>query len=234
MKRAAFTAVALLAAAVPVRADGELLSKLTASAYFVPGDRTFDLNLRHKFGDVVAWAGDFVDPKGDDQARIGAEYDLQRSWLLVVPTVQVGSNGLLAGQLYSEWGTRAFAIAGYSRTNLKPFYNLSWDPNESVQVGLGVHLEGEDRLFGFTIVDVRLHTKQQDTHVLWRHRRGNGDRVTLDALYKSGHADDGSSVHAAGIGVSYDRHRTFLKAFYDPHVNFGAERMIRLATGWRF
>ncbi len=209
-------------------------SKLTLSLYAVNDDRNYDINLRHQFGGVVSWIAFFYDPKGRSQARIGAEYDLQRKWLLFVPTIEVGSNGALAGSAYAELGHETYAILGYSRTNLKSFNDIFFDPSESVQIGAGHKISGFDRIFGFTIFDVRLHTHQQDTHILWRHRLNKNNGVTFDWLYKSGRRDDGRYIHAAGIGVYYDRPAWFWKACYDPFVNFSRQTMVRLGAGLKF
>lgn len=219
----------------PVALPGEdPPSKLTASAYEAGGRWTYDLNLRRKFGPLVGWVGAFVDPLGQDQGRLGAEFDCERRGLLLVPSLQAGTNGLLAGQIYSEVGGRVYAIAAVSRTNLRAFYNLSWDPNESVQLGAGLRLGESDRLAGFTIADIRLHTAQQGTHLVFRHHLRGGDRVTLDAVYKSGRGDDGRHLRGVGLGIAFDRGRAFARAAYDPHVNFTSDDMVRLAAGWRF
>jgi hypothetical protein len=218
----------------PIQKADALPSKVTASAYIVPEEVQYDLNLKHQFGHLGAWLGVYHDPGGDDVGRIGAEYDYQRGPLLLIPTLQAGTNGLRAGQLYSELGAGSYAIVGFSRTNLKPFFNLSWDPNESVQLGAGHHVSPYDKVYAFVIFDVRLHTAQQDTHLLWRHRLDSKDGVTLDGLYKSGRTTDGRFIHAVGIGIYYDRPRWFFKAYYDPYVNFTSERMIRLAAGLKF
>ena len=81
---------------------------------------------------------------------------------------------------------------------------------------------------------MRLGTSQQDTHVVWRRPLSGGDRITLDAVYKSGHADDGTYARAAGLTVTFDWPRWAVRAAYDPHVNFGADTMIRLGVAWRF
>src|SRR5215471_11186384 len=82
----------------PVEKADELKSKVTFAVHFAGGDRSYDLNFRHQFGPVVAWVAGFFDPNGIKQARIGAEYDFQRKWLLFIPTLEVGSNGAVAGQ----------------------------------------------------------------------------------------------------------------------------------------
>ena len=218
----------------PVEKADELKSKLTFAVHFTPGDQSYDLNFRHQFGPVVAWVAGFFDPNGISQARIGAEYDFQRKWLLFIPTLEVGSNGAVAGQLYAELGYKNYAIVGYSETNLKDFFDLFWDPSESLQLGAGRKINNYDKLYGYIIFDVRLHTHQQHTHVLWRHRLNANNGITFDGLYKSGFADDGRYVRAVGLGIYYDRPRWFWKAYYDPYVNFTHQNMVRVGVGLKF
>lgn len=215
------------------RAD-ELAWKATGSLYVQQGGASGDLNLRRQAGALAGWLGLFHDPHLDTVARAGLEADLHAGPLLVVPTLQAASNGLKAGQLYSEVGGATYAILGASRTNLRPFYNLSWDPNESVQLGLGRHLSRYDKLYAFAIFDVRLHTGQQDTHLLWRHRLGPSLGLTFDGLYKSGHTDSGRYVRAAGVGAYVDGPHWLLKAYYDPYVNFTDHSMFRFGLGAKF
>jgi len=218
----------------PVEHADELKSKVTLSVYGLSNDYNVDLNLRHQFGPVVAWIAGFYDRKGDSLARIGGEYDFQYKWLLLIPTIEIGSTGALAGSLYAELGTKNYAIAGYSQTNGKPFNDLFFDPSESVQLGLGRKISNYDKLSGYVIFDVRLHTHQQDTHILWRHRLNAKNGITLDALYKSGRGDDGRTIRNAGLGVYYDRPHWFWKAYYDPNVNFTHQDMVRVGVGLKF
>jgi hypothetical protein len=215
------------------RAD-DLLWKATASLYLQPDDDSADLNVRRQAGPLAAWLGLYHEPSVDTVARAGLEWDFHRGSVLVVPTLQVATNGLKAGQLYAEVGGSSYAILGASRTNLRPFYNLSWDPNECLQLGLGRHLSRYDKVYAFTIFDVRLHTGQQDTHVLWRHRLSSRLGLTLDALYKSGHTDAGRYVRAVGFGVYVDGVRWLLKAYYDPYVSFADHNMFRVGLGAKF
>jgi len=219
-------------APTPVEHADELLWKLTGSAYFVPHDAAMDFNVRHQLGHFGAWLGLFSDPGGDTVGRTGVEWGDRFGPAFVLPTLQVATNGLVAGQLYSELGGgSSYAILGASRTNLRPFYNLSWDPNESVQLGLGHRFDRFDKLYAFTIFDVRLHTGQQDTHLLYRHRVGARLGVTLDTLYKSGHLDSGRYVKAVGVGFYVDGPHWLAKAYYDPYVNFSNQTMFRVAVG---
>ncbi|HVO11121.1 MAG TPA: hypothetical protein VMX54_10320 [Vicinamibacteria bacterium] len=215
------------------RAD-DLLWKATGSLYLQQGATSADLNLRRQLGTFTAWAGLFHDPAVDTVARLGAEWDLHRGSVLFVPTLQAATNGLKAGQIYSEIGGSTYAIVGASRTNLRPFYNLSWDPNESVQLGLGHHLSHYDKVYAFTIFDVRLHTGQQDTHLLWRRRLSPRLGLTVDGLYKSGRTDSRHFVRAAGLGAYLDGAHWLAKAYYDPYVNFTDHTMFRLGLGAKF
>jgi hypothetical protein len=218
----------------PVEHADELKSKVTLGLYGLSNDVNVDINLRHQFGPVVAWVAGFYDHKGDSLARVGGEYDFQRKWLLLIPTLELGSNGAVAGSLYAEVGATTYAIAGYSQTNGKPFNDLFFDPSESVQLGVGRKINNYDKLYGYVIFDVRLHTGQQDTHLLWRHRLNAKNGITFDFLYKSGYADDGQYIRNAGLGVYYDRPRWFWKAYYDPNVNFTHQDMVRVGAGLKF
>jgi hypothetical protein len=218
----------------PVQHADDLKTKVTFSVYGLSDDVNVDVNLRHQFGPVVAWVAGFYDHNGGSKARIGGEYDFQYKWLAITPSLEVGSNGAVAGSISTQMGGRTYAIAGYSRTNLKPFNDLFFDPSEAVTLGAGHKFNDYDKLYGYVIFDVRLHTHQQDTHVLWRHRLNANNGITFDFLYKSGYSDDGAYIRNAGIGVYYDRPRWFWKAYYDPNVNFTHQDMVRFGVGMKF
>ena len=231
-----------LSAALAALADATTLApehqekdyKLTVAVYRAAGDTSYDANLRGKFGDFVAWVGGYDDPRGGDQARVGADYDLERLRALVVPSLQLASNGFVQGAVYAELGGRTHAIVGYSRTNLKPYFTLAFDPNDSVQLGAGRVTRHGGRIDVFTIADIRLGTAQQDTHLFWRRMIPHANRITVDLVYKSGHTDDGEFVRGMGVTGTFDRPRWFIRAAYDPHVNFTPDTMVRLGGGWRF
>jgi hypothetical protein len=91
--------------------------------------------------------------------RVGAEYDYKKGWLHLVPSIEIETNKAVGGSLYSELGSgKTFAIVGVSRTNLKPLFDLFWDPSESVQLGVAHKISSYDHIQAFTIFDVRLHT----------------------------------------------------------------------------
>jgi hypothetical protein len=218
----------------PVESADDLTGKASASVYVLARQVQFDVNLRKRFGDVTGWIGAFVDPKGESVGRVGGEYDFQTGGLLVAPALQVGTNGFVNGSFYAEAGGALYAILGLTLTNLKPLPNLTFDPNDALVFGAGAHLSRYDKLYAFAVVDVRLGTGQQDTHLLYRRRLDPTTGITLDFLFKSGHRDGGVYARGVGIGVYLDRPAWFLKAAYDPWVSFTADDMVRLGGGLKF
>ena len=219
----------------PVENADEFKSKLTLGIYFTRGARAYDLNLRHQFGPWTAWIAGFYDPQSNKLMRVGAQYDYRKGWLHLVPSLEVSTTRAMAGSLSSELGSgKTVVLAGVSRTNLRPFFDLFWDPGDSVQLGVAHRLSSYDRISAFTIFDVRLHTQQQNTHVLWRHKLNRNNGITLDGLFKSGRTDSGEFIRNVGIGLYYDRPKWFWKAYYDPRVNFTNRTMVRTGIGLKF
>ena len=219
----------------PIENADEFKSKLTLGIYFTPGARAYDLNLRHQFGPWTAWIAGFYDPQSNKLMRVGAQYDYRKGWLHIVPSLEVSTTRAMAGSLSSELGSgKTVVLAGVSRTNLRPFFDLFWDPGDSMQLGVAHRLSSYDRISAFTIFDVRLHTQQQNTHVLWRHKLNRNNGITFDGLFKSGHTESGEFIRNVGIGVYYDRPKWFWKAYYDPRVNFTNRTMVRTGIGLKF
>ena len=219
----------------PIEKADEYKSKLTFGVYFIRGDRAYDLNLRHQLGPFTVWIAGFYDPKSNKLIRVGAQFDYKKAWFHFVPTLEVATTKGVSGSLYSELGSgKTFAVAGVSRTNLKAFFDLFWDPSESVQLGIGHKISSYDRLQAYTIFDVRLHTEQQNTHVVWRHKLNANNGITFDGVFKSGHTDSGQFIRAVGLGVYYDRPHWFWKLYYDPYVNFANHTMVRTGIGFKF
>jgi hypothetical protein len=219
----------------PVERSDEFKSKLTFGVYFTRDGQAYDLNLRRQFGQhVTAWIAGYHDTNGNQLIRIGAQYDYRKGWFHFVPTGEIETTRGTSLGLSSELGRQTVAIIGYSRTNLKTFFDLFWDPGDSVQLGVGHRISSYDRIQAYTIFDVRLHTGQQNTHVLWRHKLNRNNGITLDSVFKSGHLDSGEYIRAFGIGVYYDREKWFWKLYYDPHVNFAEQTMVRTGIGLKF
>jgi hypothetical protein len=219
----------------PIEKADQYKSKLTFSTYFTSGNRAFDLNLRHQFGPFTAWIAGFYDPQTNKLLRTGIQYDYRKAWFHFVPTIEVATTKAVSGSLSFELGSgKTVALAGYSRTNLKPFFDLFWDPGDSVQLGIAHRLSSYDRLQAYTIFDVRLHTGQQNTHVVWRRKLNRNNGITFDGIFKSGHEDSGRYIRSVSMGVYYDRPHWFWKLYYDPHVNFTNHTMVRTGIGLKF
>ncbi|HYX31329.1 MAG TPA: hypothetical protein VE863_22530 [Pyrinomonadaceae bacterium] len=219
----------------PVENADDFRSKLTFGVYFTKDGQSYDVNLRHQFGpNVTAWIAGFADTGGSKLIRIGGQYDYHKKWFHFVPSGEVETTKGVSVSLYSEWGYNTIAIAGYSRTNLKTFFDLFWDPGDSVTLGVGHKINSYDRIQAFTVFDVRLHTEQENTHVLYRHKLNRNNGITFDGFFKTGHLDNGKFIQTAGAGIYYDRPKWFWKLYFDPHVNYTAPTMVRTGIGVKF
>jgi len=115
-----------------------MLNKLTFSYYnFSSGKQGADINVRHTFKSSTAWIGGYRETAGFGQARLGYEYDYHHDWLTFVPSAQAATRGFLGASVYGEAGRRFFGIGGFGRTNLRPYWNLGFDPNDYVEFGAG-------------------------------------------------------------------------------------------------
>jgi hypothetical protein len=230
----AVCAIALLAS-TPAHAQVQnYQGKLTFGVYTSDERTTADVNVRYSAGNWTGWLG-WYGPQSDvDQGRAGLEYDLRRRRMVLIPSIQAAAASFVGGSIYSEIGQAVYAIVGVSRTDLKPYVNLNFDPNESWQLGAGAHFGRADTVAAFTIWDNRLHTAQQNSHVVVRHSFAGPHRVTLDASYKSGRGDTGTFVRGMAVATEVDWHRWFVKAARDAHVNYSAATMWRFGGGMRF
>lgn len=219
----------------PVENADDFKNKLTFGVYFTRIGQGYDLNLRHQFGEhVTAWIAGYHDTNGNQLLRIGGQYDYRKGWFHFVPSGEIETTRGASLSLSSELGRETIAIVGYSRTNLKTFFDLFWDPGDSVTLGVGHRISSYDRIQLFTVFDVRLHTGQQNTHLVWRHKLNRNNGITLDGVFKSGHLDSGEYIRAVGIGIYYDRPKWFWKAYFDPYVNYTGHTMVRTGIGLKF
>jgi hypothetical protein len=214
--------------------DADYHGKLTIGSDHAGGDSSFDVNARYFLGDWTGWVGYYASSDGTRQGRLGVEYDWRWRQLFLVPSVQVASEGFFGGTIYAEIGDPVYLVVGASRTNLKPYVNLTFDPNESWQLGAGARLGKAGTLAVFTIWDNRLDTGQQVTHMVVRRHFARAERLTIDVSYKSGHDDEGNYIRAGAGSVEYDWGRWFAKAALDDHANFGHATMLRFGGGLRF
>ena len=242
-RRAAGVAVILLSAATSVMAaEGDAsqsqdppANKLTVAWYdFSSGTTGFDVNLRHTFKTMTGWIGSYHEDDGFDQTRLGYEYDFHSKWLTLVPSVQAATHNFFGATMYAEVGRRLFAIGGGGRTNLHPYWNLGFDPNDYAQFGAGYRDASGNTISINAIHDIRLGTGQTNTHFIVRRYLPDEWRLTIDAVNERGRGDDGVEIKAWSASVDVDWRRWFVRVAEDPHVNYTPDRQVRFAGGWRF
>lgn len=210
--------------------------KLTPSWYTTSHqpDAT-DINLRANNGPHAVWLGYYRQGGDFEQTRSGYEYTLETPLGKVVPSVQVASHGFVGGSINGEVGNDVFALLGFGRTNTRDYYNLNFDPNDSIVYGLGTRLLPKSTLSLFTVKDDRLHTGQVVTHAVWRYQADDRQRLTLDFSNKHGSASaDAESVSGNALSLTYDYRSIFLRLARDKKVNFTAEDQTRVSLGLRF
>jgi hypothetical protein len=220
-----------------VSADAPPPFKVTP-AYYAFSDRSSaaDLNLRHTselLGNV--WLGYFHWPSEDvHQWRTGWDREFGET-VRVKPSAQAASGGFVGGSVQAEVGRPWFIAVGIGRTNLRPYYNLNFDPNDSYTIQAGWRDEEAGRTGSVLLVrDNREHPDQRHVHLNWRQSLPGGRRVTLDLLDKAGTLDDGTRIHRQGFTLSYDWPRVFVLVAYDPKTNFSPLDLWRVAVGMRF
>ena len=231
------TVVAMMAtlASNAVRAeDASPDFKLTAGAYrFSENGTGVDVNLRYSSDLGNAWVGYFRAPKLDaNQWRSGWDHTFGET-IRIQPSAQVASGGFVGGSINLETGERWFAGVGFGRTNLRPYFNLNFDPNDSWSLAAGYRGENGQSYSASYIRDNRENPDQQHFHLTSRTPLEGKERLTLDLLYKRGLVD-GQRIAKAGGTVTYDWPRYFVRVAYDPNTNFTSDNVWRFSVGTRF
>jgi hypothetical protein len=222
------------------RADDAAPFKLTTGLYFlsagggVASGPALDVNLRHtsEFGNV--WVGWFRAPVLEvSQVRAGWDRSYSIGAVRVMPSLQWASGGFWGGSLAAEAGSTWFAGAGLGRTNLRPYANLNFDPNDAWTLSGGYRWGDNHALSVQVVRDNRENPDQQHVHVVYRTPIAGDQRLTVDLLAKRGLVD-GTPIRRIGLSVGYDWRRHFVRVAWDPKVNFTAQDMLRLSGGVRF
>ena len=210
--------------------------KLTPSYYSTTHETAAtDLNLRANNGPHAMWLGYYRRGDEFEQMRTGYEYTAQYSLIQVVPSLQLASHGFAGGSINLRIGDSIYGLLGFGRTNMKDYYNLNFDPNDSIVVGLGTRLLPQSDLSVFSVIDDRLHTGQTVTHLVWRLTPGSGERWTVDLSSKRGRATpDDSVVSGQAVALTYNHKAVFVRLAVDRKVNFSNDDQTRLALGLRF
>jgi hypothetical protein len=208
--------------------------KLTLGWYdFSDHSRGIDTNLRHTSDLGNVWIGFFrLDEPEFRQWRTGWDRSFGKA-VRVSPSLQLASGGFAGGSIQAETGEPWFAGVGFGRTNLRPYYTLNFDPNDSWQVAAGHRSEGGRTLSAQMVRDNREHPDQRHFHLLWRQPLPRGERLTLDALYKVGIVEE-EKIRRWGFTATYDWPRFFVRIARDPKTNFTPVDAWRFSVGTRF
>jgi hypothetical protein len=220
--------------------------KLTLGSYNmaggdVPDARGTDINLRHSSDYGNAWLGWY---KQEDikQWRTGWDNSFSVGAIKLQPSIQAASGGFLGGSFGVETGEEVhknwYAGAGIGRTNLRPYVNLNFDPNDALMASAGYRFSKQETLGLQWVRDNRLNVDQRNLHVVYRRALGEHERLTVDLLSKTGSVElaSGSTekINKIGLSLGYDWREYFVKVAYDPRANFATQNMLRLSTGLRF
>jgi hypothetical protein len=165
---------------------------------------------------------------------VGYQYNYQHDWLTFVPSAQAASRGFLGVSLYSEVGHSFYGIAGMGRTNLQPYWNLGFDPNDYIQFGAGYRDHAGNTMSVYAIRDNRLGTGQTNTHFFVRRYLPHDWRLTADVVNEHGNGDNNLVVRDWSVSVDADWRRWFVRVARDPHVNYTPYRQVRVSAGVRF
>ena len=210
--------------------------KLTPSYYVTTNQKdATDLNLRANHGPHALWLGYYRRGNEFEQTRTGYEYTMATPFGQLVPSLQLASHGFAGGSINAQIGDTIYALLGFGRTNTRDYYNLNFDPNDSIVYGLGTRLLPKSNLSLFTVKDNRLHTGQMVTHLVWRMSPDDHQRWTVDLSGKHGRATaDDEPVSGTALSLTYDYRDIFVRLARDQKVNFTADDQTRISVGLRF
>ena len=210
--------------------------KLTPSYYATTHIKeASDLNLRANRGPHAVWLGYYRRDGEFVQTRSGYEYTAYMPFGQIVPSLQLASHGFVGGSLNAQLGDETYALLGFGRTNTHDYYNLNFDPNDSVTYGIGTGLLPKSSISLFTVKDNRLNTGQIITHAVWRLSIDDHQRWTVDLSNKHGRATATDElVSGNALSVTYDFQDIFFRLAQDRKVNFTTEDQTRVSVGLRF
>ena len=210
--------------------------KLTPSVYSNrSAPQATDVNLRGNQGPHALWIGQYSQAGFGEQLRTGYEYTDNPGWGQIVYSLQAAERGFAGGSVTAQIGHQFYAITGWGRTNLRTYYNLNFDPNDAITLGVGAWLNTQHQVSMVQIQDDRLQTGQRVTHLVWRYRPDDTHRLTLDLANKRGRGDaDGPLLQGGSVSLTWDWAQYFVRVALDRKVNFTDDTQKRLSLGWRF
>ena len=210
--------------------------KLTPSYYVTSGlADAIDLNLRGSLGAHAFWLAHYRRAAEFEQTRIGYEYTAHLPVGQLIPSLQLASHGFAGASLNAQIGDSVYALLGLGRTNLRDYYNLNFDPNDSLVVGLGTRLLPKSNVSLYTVRDNRLATGQKVIHLVWRYTPDDQQRWTVDLSARHGRPSaDAEAVSGHALSLTYDYRNVFVRLARDRRVNFTDADQTRMSIGLRF
>lgn len=199
-----------------------------------------DINVRGNTQDTKFWLGYYQDPNNFTQSRAGVERSTRlASYGQLISSLQVASGGFVGGSI--TWDGKQDNVDGFSpllgwgRTNVKTYYNLNFDPNDSVLWGGTYSQRQLGQLSLYQIFDDRLKTGQRVTHLVWRGALPHAMGLTVDAFARAGASDVGEpQFKGHGLSLTVDVRNYFVRLVYDQKANFTEANITRLSVGFRF
>jgi hypothetical protein len=209
--------------------------KLTPSYYVLSdGNAAEDLNLRANRGPNAAWIGQYRDHAGFQQTRFGYEYTQDTGALHIVWSAQAATRGFLGGSVTAQFGDNIYPVVAFGRTNLRPYNNLNFDPNDMATLGFGTKLIPNIELSVTHLWDNRLDTGQHVTHVYFHRHLSKQRRLSFDLSYKHGINSESAYVAGSALTVTYAWANYFIRGAYDQYANFGPMNQFRFSVGYGF
>lgn len=198
-----------------------------------------DVNLRGNTQDLTFWLGSYKDAQNFEQHRIGLEYAIALPMGKLTPSIQSATGGFFGWSLtwngQSEHDEGVAPLLGLGRTNQKNYYNLNFDPNDSVMLGASYNSKAAGLLMFYRVQDDRLHTGQTTHHLVWRKSLPPDRRVTVDLFKRRGAEQAGSPLYqGTGASITLDIGDYFVRLGRDPKANYNAVDITRLAVGLKF
>ncbi len=217
----------------------ELSYKFTTGIYALSGgglsnSHGLDVNIRQTSTLGNIWGAWYRSPEQQvSQPRVGWDRSFDVSHWRVMPSVQTASGGFWGGSLSVETGDTFFAGMGLGRTNLHPYVNLNFDPNDAWMASVGYRWSSLQSVSLQVVRDNRQNPDQQHLHLVYRTPMPDGERMSVDLLVKRGLVED-RMVHRTGLTVSYEFTSFFIRLAYDPVINFTPQTMWRFSVGHRY
>jgi hypothetical protein len=200
----------------------------------MPNKQAVDLNLRGSADWGNAWVGVYRSPTDQlTQARLGWDSTYEKFGFKFQPSLQTASGGFWGGSVGAEYGDTFFVGAGFSRTNLRNYFNLNFDPNDAWSLSTGYRWSPQNFVGLQLVRDNRLNPDQQHLHLLYRRPFADKQRLIVDLIYKSG-TSEGDYIRRRGLMLGYDWGDFGLRIAYDPRVNFSNYNLTRIVVSQRY